>query len=130
MSKSKDKTLFDENDQKVGGVITATVEKSKFGPWPRKCEFTVDFRQGIVNIEEEIFELALKYNILKKPSEKVYEFGELKWTGRPKTVDAIKEDKKLAESLALEISKARDTERAKKREEQAAIVGSLEEEEE
>jgi len=129
MSKSKDKTLFDENEEKIGGVILATVEKSKFGPWPRKCEFTVDFRVGIVNIEEEIFELACKYNILKKPTEKTYEYGELKWTGKPKTLDAIKEDKKLADSLITDIDKARETERAKKKEEQAAVIGKLDEEE-
>jgi recombination protein RecA len=129
MSKSKDKTLFDENENKIGGTILATVEKSKFGPWPRKCEFQVDFRVGIINIEEELFELASKYDVIKKPTTMSYEFGDVKWTGRQKVLDAIKDDKTLFDSILTEIDKAREFDRAKKKEEQAAVLGPSEEDE-
>lgn len=106
-SNSKDKVIFDENDNKVGNVVLATVEKSKFGPWPRKCEIKVDFRKGIVDIEEEIYELAVKYNIINKTSSVTHEYGDNKWTGRNKTVAAIKENESLAQELTDKIDQAR-----------------------
>lgn len=121
-SRSKDKLILDDDGNKVGGVIMATIEKSKFGPWPRKCEFKVDFRVGIVNSEEEVYELAVKYGVIQKTSTVTHEYGDFKWTGRPKTVEAILENETLKEELIQKISEAREAERAKKKEEQEAAM--------
>lgn len=37
----KDAQILDKNEQMIGSIIRASVEKSKFGP-PRKCEFKVN----------------------------------------------------------------------------------------
>lgn len=125
-SKSKDKILYDENDNKVGGIVMATVEKSKFGPWPRKCEFWVDFRKGIINIEEEIYELSIKYKVIGRPNNTSHEYGDKKWVGKPKTIEAIKNDKDLFNELCQKIEESRDKERENKKAQQEATLEDLE----
>lgn len=106
----KDSFILDANDNKIGGMVRATVEKSKFGPHPRKCEFKVDFRKGVIDTHEEIANLALKYNIVKKTSNMSYEYGNQKWVGKPKLVTSLMDESFSAE-LAGRIEEARDAER-------------------
>lgn len=129
-SNSKDKVLRDADENKVGGVILAAVEKTKFGPWPRKCEFTVDFRKGIVNVEEEIYTLAIKYGVIVKATAVSHEYGDLKWTGKPKTIEAIAANQSLADELVIKINEARENERASRKAQQEAVLGSSVSEEE
>lgn len=123
-SRSKDKILFDEDENKVGGVIMATVEKSKFGPWPRKCEFMVDFRKGVINIEEEVYELAIKYDVIQKTSSITHEFGDDKWKGRSQTCEALK-DEVLRNKILAKIEEARDLERETNKAKQEAAFAEL-----
>lgn len=103
-----DAKILDENENKIGQTIRATIEKSKFGPWPRKCEFKVDFGIGIIDIHLEIAQLALDYGVVTKPSTVSHEYGERKWVGFPKFCEAIKEDDALAAELTIKIGEARD----------------------
>jgi recombination protein RecA len=105
---AKDSMILNENEEVIGHTIRATVEKSKFGPHPRKCEFKIMYSQGIYNEHEQIAELALKYNIVNKPSQVSYEYGELKWRGKDAFYSALKDDAELAEKLKLEIQNARE----------------------
>lgn len=103
-----DAKILDEKEQKIGHAIRATIEKSKFGPWPRKCEFKVNFSIGIVNKEEEIASLALDYNVVEKPTNVSYQYGDRKWVGMPKFLEAISSDPALAVELTLKIDEARE----------------------
>ena len=87
-----DAKILDEKENKIGQTIRATIEKSKFGPWPRKCEFKVDFGIGVIDTHEEIAQLALDYNVVNKPTSVSHEYGDRKWVGFPKYCEAIKED--------------------------------------
>lgn len=116
-----DAKILDNKDNKIGQTIRATIEKSKFGPWPRKCEFKVDFGIGVIDQHEEIAQLALDYNIITKPTSVTHEYGEMKWVGFGKFCDAIKENQELAEELKLKISEARDNKWESKRQEQAEL---------
>lgn len=104
----KDAMILDEKENKVGHPLRATIEKSKFGPWPRKCEFKVHFGKGIIDQHEEIANLALDYDIVKKPNNMSYEYGSQKWVGATKFNDAIKSDPKLAKELVEKITLARE----------------------
>ncbi len=123
----KDATLFDEDENKVGGLIRATVEKSKFGPHPRKCEFMVDYRVGVINEHVQIADLAIKYNVVNKPNNVMYEYNDLKWKGRSAFDEAIRTDTTLASVLLKEVEGIREAERVReykeKEELQAAIEG-------
>lgn len=114
----KDEMILDEKENKVGHPLRATIEKSKFGPWPRKCEFKVNFGIGVIDRHEEIAQLALDYDVVTKPTTVSHEYGDRKWVGFPKFCAAIKEDPALAEELLLKVSAARDAKFDKKRQEQ------------
>lgn len=115
-----DARILDEKENKIGQTIRATVEKSKFGPWPRKCEFKVDFGIGVIDRHEEIAQLSLDYNVVSKPSSVSHEYGDRKWVGFPKFCEAIKEDAVLAAELTQKIAEARDAKWEAKRKEQEA----------
>lgn len=113
-----DARILDEKENKIGQTIRATIEKSKFGPWPRKCEFKVDFGIGVIDKHEEIAQLALDYGVVVKPSTVSHEYGDRKWVGFPKFCEAIKEDTSLANELVQKIGEARDSKLDAKRKEQ------------
>jgi recombination protein RecA len=115
-----DARILDEKENKIGQTIRATVEKSKFGPWPRKCEFKVDFGIGVIDRHEEIAQLSLDYNIVSKPSSVSHEYGDKKWVGFPKFCEAIKDDPALASELTQKIAEAREAKWEAKRKEQEA----------
>ncbi len=105
----KDGRIVDENDNRIGQTIQATIEKSKFGPFPRKCRFKVIFTQGIISGAEEIFDLACNYNVIGLPTSKSYEYGDKKWVGRANCISAIEADESLQKELLAKIEKARDS---------------------
>jgi recombination protein RecA len=115
-----DARILDEKENKIGQTIRATVEKSKFGPWPRKCEFKVDFSVGIIDKHLEVAQLALDYGIVTKPTAVSHEYGDRKWVGFGKFCDAIKDDIELSNELSLKITEARDLKHETKRKEQEA----------
>jgi len=116
-----DAKILDENENKIGQTIRATVEKTKFGSWPRKCEFKVDFNVGIIDRHEEIGQLALTYEVVTKSSTVSHEYKDYKWVGANKYYDAIKNDPALAAELEQKIIEAREAKLDKKREEQKKL---------
>lgn len=116
-----DAKILDDKENKIGQTIRATIEKSKFGPWPRKCEFKVDFGVGVIDKHEEIANLAIDYEVVKKPTSVSHEYGDKKWVGYGKFCDAIKEDSSLAEEISLKISEARKSKWKAKRDEQEKL---------
>lgn len=113
-----DAKVLDDKEDRVGATLRATVEKSKFGPWPRKCEFKVNFGIGVIDKHLEVAELALDYNVVSKPTSMSYEYGDRKWVGYGKFCDAIKDDVELYSELLGKISEARDKKLEEKLKEQ------------
>ena len=122
-----DAKILDDAENKVGQTTQAVVEKSKFGPHPRKCEFRVDFGVGIIDKQDEIAKLAIDYDVVLRPTNSTYEFGERKWVGNAKFCEAVKDDPALANELIQKITEARDNKWEIKRAEQAAKKVLLEE---
>ena len=120
-----DAQILNEKEQKVGHTMRATIEKSKFGPYPRKCEFKVNFGVGVIDKHEEIAQLALDYNVVVKTSTVSHEYGDKKWVGFPKFCEALKDDPTLQAELAQKISEARDAKWDAVRKEQEAKKGGL-----
>lgn len=82
--------ILNENEERIGQNIRATVEKSKFGPHPKKCEFKIKFDEGITAQEEEIADLAIAKGIITKLSSVSYEYNDTKWTGIGKCYEGVK----------------------------------------
>jgi|SRR6185436_1853821 len=123
-----DARILDDKENKIGQTIRATIEKSKFGPWPRKCEFKVDFSIGVIDRFEEIAQLSLDYEVVTKPTAVTHEYGEKKWVGFNKFCEAIKDDLDLSLELENKITEARDMKWEKKRQEQEALKIKLDQE--
>ena len=125
-----DAQILDDKDQKIGHTMRATIEKSKFGPYPRKCEFKVNFGIGVIDKHIEIATLAVDYDVIKKTSTVTHEYGDQKWVGFPKVCDAVKDPPELAAELVIKIGEARDAKwEAKKAEQEAkktAVLDSAE----
>jgi recombination protein RecA len=115
----KDAQILDDKENKVGHIIRATIEKSKFGPHPKKCEFKVNFGQGVVDVHEEIATLAADYGVVQKPSTVRYEYGDNSWVGAAKFSEAIEADPVLAAELKEKIVVARESRWTRLLEEQA-----------
>lgn len=116
----KDALILDDKENKVGHPLRATIEKSKFGPWPRKCEFKVNFGIGVIDKHEEIAALALDYGVVTKSSTVSHEYMDKKWVGLPKFCEAIKDDPALATELLIKVGQARELKMELKRQEQKA----------
>ena len=113
-----DAKILDEKENKIGQRIRGTIEKSKFGPWPRKCEFNVDFGVGVIDRHIEVAELALDYDVVKKPTTVSHEYNDQKWVGFGKFCDALANNSDLLLELEEKISEARDNKLEQKRLEQ------------
>lgn len=115
-----DAQILDEKEQKIGHTMRATIEKSKFGPYPRKCEFKVNFGIGVIDRHEEIAQLALDYNVVQKTSTVTHEYGDKKWVGFKNFSEAVEDDPVLASELVTKIGAARDAKFDVARQEQEA----------
>lgn len=104
---SKDTQILDDREEKIGHTIMAKIEKSKFGPWPRQAEFKVDFNVGVIDTHEEVAQLALKWNVVTKPNNVMYEYGENSWRGQQAFFDALKENSELLKSISMKIDEVR-----------------------
>lgn len=116
----KDSMITDEKENKVGHPIRATIEKSKFGPFPRKCEFKVNFGIGIIDQHEEIAQLALDYGVIEKPNNVTHTYKDVNWRGFANCCEAIKDDPALANELLVKIDEAREAKMEQKRADQKA----------
>jgi recombination protein RecA len=103
----KDNLIFDEDENKVGGLIRAKIEKSKFGPHPRQCEYRVHFGVGIVDRGEELITLASKYNVIERPNNTSYVYGDKKWVGRANAGAALEGDEELSAEILEKVKVAR-----------------------
>lgn len=116
--KRKDAQILNDQEEKIGHLIRATVEKSKFGPWPRTKEFKVNFSIGVVDKHEEIASLAINYNIIQRPNNVSYVYNDTKWVGEGKLHEAIKNDENFAQELLLKIDEVRERNMEEKRQAQ------------
>lgn len=105
----KDAQILNGKEEKIGHIIRATIEKNKFGIWPKKTEFKIDFTKGIHNAFEEIGELAIQYDIVLRPTTMSYTYKDYKWVGAGKFNEALIEVPGLAEELLSKIEEIRDS---------------------
>lgn len=64
-SVTKENTVKDENDFKIGNQTTVKVIKNKLAPPFRQCSFTILYGKGI-DREEEILKAAVESDVIKK----------------------------------------------------------------
>lgn len=95
-----------DNPLLTGHKIYVKMEASSLGPQGRAGVFTMDYEKGIINQHEEIFWLGKDTGVIKTESNnRVFVYGDQKWVGKKEMAFAIRDDKKLADSIMAEVRK-------------------------
>lgn len=103
---AKDSKII-EDGEIAGHILKARIDKNKVGPPKRSCEVHVKYDEGVVDHNIEIATLAVKYDVVKRPNNRTYEYGNMKWVGKDSFYEALK-DQQLAEEMLQEIHFAKE----------------------
>lgn len=97
---------FKDKAEMTGHKIRVCCKDSSVGPKGRKAEFTFDYGLGIINQHEEIFTLGVRRRVVDKPTQSSYQFSNFpeegkhaKYVGKASFLNAIKENKELADEI-------------------------------
>ena len=108
-STAKDSMLFDANGKKCGHKIIATVEKCRAGSNMYQAEFWLDFNEGIVKIGEEVAKLGDVYNIIERPNNTTWVYGDLSVRGKDAFFNKLDEDIDLRNEILIKIKQAKES---------------------
>jgi len=86
---SADSVIKDDEGSRVGHTVRAKIQKNKVGAPFRQAEYKVEYKKGIVNTEEEVFDLSVKYGLIERPSSQSYLVNGEKIRGRDNAVSAF-----------------------------------------
>lgn len=98
---------FEEEDSKdargnkliLGHKVYVKMEGNSIGQAGRSGVFTLDYKEGIVNQNEEIFWLGKNTGIIQLEGNKTYIFGKERFNGKKECALAIKADQELAKAI-------------------------------
>ena len=74
---------------KIGHTVRAKIQKNKVGAPFRQAEYKVEYEKGVVRVYEEIFDLAVKYSLIERPSSQSYLVDGDKIRGRDNAIEAL-----------------------------------------
>jgi recombination protein RecA len=103
----KDAQILDEDENKIGGTIRFTIEKSKFGPYPKKGEFRILFSEGIVDEHLEVIAVANKCGAIQKSSTVTYIFDGINLRGVPGLQEYFKDNPERLNRLKARIKECK-----------------------
>lgn len=79
---SSESTITDSSGGKIGHTVRAKIQKNKVGAPFRQAEYKIKYEEGIVEASGEIFDLAIKYNLIERPNNQSYIISGEKIRGR------------------------------------------------
>jgi recombination protein RecA len=94
-----DSYVTDSNGDRVGHKVRAKIGKNKVGSPFRKAEYTIEYLFGIVNQEEELLDLAVKYKVIARPNNQSYEYMGEPVRGRANMIQKIKDNDSLYQEI-------------------------------
>jgi len=89
---SSDSTITDSSGSKIGHTVRAKIQKNKVGAPFRQAEYKIKYEEGIVETSGEIFDLAIKYNLIERPNNQSYVISGEKIRGRDAALTYFKEN--------------------------------------
>jgi recombination protein RecA len=99
MIRSAESYILNEEKEQIGHKIRAKVQKNKKAPPFRVAEFAIKYTEGIVNKNEELRDIAARYNVIERPNNKVWVLDGVRYNGKDAIAEAIKNDSALQASL-------------------------------
>jgi hypothetical protein len=82
---------FRDNAEKIGHKILVRMDDSSTGINGRSGEFTLSYKEGLINTHEEAFLLAKKLGLVEMPNNRTYIYKGNKFNSKNEFLDAIKE---------------------------------------
>jgi RecA/RadA recombinase len=90
------------NKEKTGHKIYCRMDDSSCGVAGRAGRFTFDYDRGLINTEEEIFELVKGCGLVEQPNNRTYKIGDMLWSSKADFLNALK-DEALAKKLLQDL---------------------------
>lgn len=75
---------------KIGHTVRAKIQKNKVGAPFRQAEYKVEYEKGVVRAYEEIFNLAVKYGLISRPTTQTFLINGEKIRGKDNALGALK----------------------------------------
>ena len=100
---SADSVIKNSSGEKIGHVVRAKIQKNKVGAPFRQAEYKVEYEKGIVEQNEELFDLAVKYGLIDRPNNQSYMVYGEKIRGRDAALISFSKDKIALEEYNLKI---------------------------
>jgi hypothetical protein len=98
-------TDFKGNKEKTARKIFIKMVDNTKSIAGRACKVTLAYDGGLINTEEEIFELAKNLNLVERPNNRTYIMGEQQFSSKGDFITAIKEQETLRNQLVTAIYK-------------------------
>jgi hypothetical protein len=84
-----------DNKQITGHRIFVKMDENSLGTSKRTGEFTIDYKKGPINTEDEIVEISINTKVVERPNNRTYTFEEFKFTSKEEFVLAVRSNKEL-----------------------------------
>ena len=91
-----------KDDEQIGSRIKVKVAKNKVAQPFKTTEFDILYDRGISKVND-VFNFALKYDILKQKGHTIYYNDEKVAVGKESTIDTLQENKELLEKIVKDI---------------------------
>ena len=96
---------FKGKNERTGHKIYIEMTENSRGVAGRTGQITFDYNKGIVNIEEEIFELAKNLNLVQRPNNRTYSLNGVNFNSKEEFIVAIRDDEGVRNHLLKGIYK-------------------------
>ena len=100
---SADSVIKNSDGEKIGHIVRAKIQKNKVGAPFRQAEYKVEYEKGVVDQNEELFDLAIKYGLIERPNNQNYMVYGEKIRGRDAALAYFSNDKSALEEYDLKI---------------------------
>jgi recombination protein RecA len=107
MADSKKAWFLNDSGKRYGHIAGAKIDKNKVACPGTKCIFELEYEIGVVRGYKEICELALKYNVVERPNNVMYNYGEYKWKGEDRYFKGVFESD-LSNELLAKVKEAKE----------------------
>lgn len=102
-STKEENILRNSKKEKIGHMIIAHAEKTRFGPNKRVAEFFLDFTKGVVRQGEELAQLAASYGVVERPNLQMWKYGTHSVRGKDNFAAVIDSDAKMRAEIIAKI---------------------------
>jgi recombination protein RecA len=91
------------NKDVIAHSIYCKMEESSFGISGRAAKFTIDYKNGIINIHDQITEMAMNAGIIKSAGGSWYEYDGKRMNGKKQVSLFLKDNPELAQELVKQV---------------------------